>query len=68
MWKERDTGANYNKKMEWFGRQLHNTNNMQKERGNDADLSRKAKRWNGSFMRRSTDGRTETVAPLTGTK
>ena len=36
MWKERDAGANYNKKMERFGRQLHNTNNMQKERGNYA--------------------------------
>jgi len=68
MWEEREAGANYSKKMERFGRQLHNTNNMQKKGGNDADFSRKARRWKGSFRRRSTDGSTETVAPFTGTK
>jgi hypothetical protein len=68
MWKERDADANYSKKMERFGKQLHNTNNMQKERENDADFSRKDRRWKGSFRRRLTNGRTETVAPLTGTK
>jgi hypothetical protein len=67
MRKERETGANYNKRMERFGRQLHDTNNMQQERGNDADFSRKARSWKSS-RRRSTDGRTVTVAPLTGTK
>ena len=64
MWKERDTGANYNKKMERFGRQLHDTNNMQKKRGDDADFSRKARRLKDSFRRRSTVGRTETIGAV----